>query len=132
MIYLAIALIAAGTLAFLYTRKQMTDAANAGAVEGLGKDQARAEYDDIRNQIATWYAGMAGGPALAHNGPLGAEDQMRFQRREIERLAERGAWMMDRIRGLEGAQTGPAQRVRYKMELIEAARRQALQPSERD
>lgn len=133
MIYLALVLIAAATLAIMYARKQMRDHMNGTAAAALGREEAQAEYDDARNRIAVWYAGMATG----HMGPEtlggpGAYDAMRYQRKEIDRLAERGAWMMDRIRGLDGAQTGPAQRVRHKMELMEAARRQAMRPSERD
>ena len=133
MIYLALIILAGGTLLFLYARKKGREHQLLAWSRSLSVDEARAEYADRRNRIAVWYAGMASGPVTAGSlGPLGSEDHMRHQRRDIDGLAEEGAWLMDRIRETEGAQTGPAQRVRHKMELMEAARRQALQPSERD
>jgi hypothetical protein len=105
MLYLAIAVVAVGVLLFVYGRKRMRESELGGLTARMSKVEAQAEYNRCRAVIA----------ARLGDAPPG----------EIERLSERGAWMMDRIRGLEGDQTGPVQRARHRLALVEAAEREA-------
>ena len=126
MIYLGLALIVALSLLLAYGKRKARDGSNAAAVAGLSAAQAQAEYDACRARIAALLGAVASPDRLAAPGAaLTAGDRAIRARREINALAERGAWMMDRIRGLEGAQTGPAPRIRHRMELMEVATRDA-------
>ena len=111
MLYLALLLIAIAALVIAYARKQMRESEFGGQAARLSRAEALAEYDRCKARLAYMIAGG--------------------ERRGIDRLAERGAWMMDRVRGLEGEQTGSVQRIRHKMKLMEAARRDALCGPER-
>ena len=126
MIYLALVLAVACWLLIRWSRLQARHASHAALVAGMSKAEAQAEYDRCRAQLSARLAARSAMPgAAASRGAPGAEAQLAPERAEIETLAERGAWMMDRIRGLEGAQTGPAPRIRAKMELIDAAAQDA-------
>lgn len=126
MIYLAVFLVVAGWLLFRWSRLQSRDADMAGLIAGMSKSDAQAEYDRCRAQLSVWLAARSSMPGVAaSHGAFGAEAHLAPERKQIEALAERGAWMMDRIRGLDGAQTGPAPRIRAKMDLMDAAAQDA-------
>ncbi len=126
MIYLALALVVAGWLLFRWSRLQARNANHASLIAGMSKAEAQAEYNAIRAQLSVWIAAQASMSAVAaSHGALGAEAHVAHERGRMDALAERGAWMMDHIRGLDGAQTGPAPRIRAKMELMDAAARDA-------
>ncbi len=111
MLYLVAAIVAVGALLFLYARKQVRESELGGLTARMSKAEAQAEYDRCRARIAERLGDAAPG--------------------EIERLSERGAWMMDRVRELEGDQTGPVQRARHRMALVEAAERDAAEAGAR-
>jgi len=121
MIYLAAIIVVAGLLTVRWVRLQARTAEMTALVEGMSMQEAQAEYDRCREQLSIRLAKRAAQSAFVWK-------PSKFPRRidpglglDIDTLAERGAWMMDRIRGLDGAQTGPAPRIRAKMDLMDAA-----------
>lgn len=133
MIYVAVILVVAGWLTFRWARLQSGNANMAALVAGMTRAEAQAEYDRCRAELSVWLAARSSMPAVAaSHGALGAEAHLAPERKQIDALSERGAWMMDRIRGLDGEQTGPACRIRAKMDLIDAAARDALGAGTRD
>lgn len=102
-------------LAWRWSTQKARDGALGHEVVELSREETEAELARIRAALAAHLSGRA---------PLEAK--------AADRLAERGAWMMDRIRGLDGAQTGPAPRIRCRMELMEAAAQDAAALGQRD
>ncbi|MFT7391672.1 MAG: hypothetical protein ACI9ZH_001903 [Paracoccaceae bacterium] len=130
MIYLAVIVIVAGWLAFRRARMQTRDTTMTALVAGMSRAEAQADYDECRARLSVRLAAADTAPAVA--AQMGARMDDAGPDADTHALAERGAWMMDRIRGLEGRQTGPAPRLRAKLELMDAAARDAQGGGKRD
>lgn len=104
MIYLLVAQIVAIWLFWRWSSLKTRERRLGAETGAMGREQAEGELARIRAALGDHITGRA---------PMDP--------RAAEALAERGAWIMDRIRGMEGRQTGPAPRIRAKMELMEAA-----------